>query len=584
MMDNNFNNLTGNNQTGSDQIRNSQMDNIQPERDGISKNMFDMQRNSRSMSEPSIENETADNNTIRNSTAETSTDFYTESTSYTEQNNTSDADSVYRYGRNFNNSTVYETNDTSRTFNNTAYDQNYTSSQSTEAEGHAWQPGTGAAYAEANGQKKKKAKRKKEKKPLTMGRVVRTCVAFLVITVLLNAGIIYAAFQMNLGDYVSASDYKKGTSILSTQSGINNKLESSSDIITANNSPSGVLSVRDVAKAVLPSVVSITSTSIYRSSTNPFMYGGTYQVQGAGSGIIIGTNDTELLIATNNHVVEDTTNLTVEFVDGTSVDTAYIKGTNSSNDIAVIAIKLSEITEDTSNAIRIATLGDSDELEIGDQVIAIGNALGFGQSVTVGYVSALNRELTVENTTIKAIQTDASINGGNSGGALINLKGEVIGINFAKQSSNGSSSSSTVEGMGYAIPISQARDIINELMNREVRDKVDEDKKGYMGIESAISIDSSVNQMYNIPVGAYLKKITENGPADKAGIQIGDVIIAIDGQEVNSYDDVQNQMNYYAAGDSVTLTIMRANGNRYEEKQIEVKNLLTRDELERLID
>lgn len=584
MMDNNFNNLTGNNQTGSDQIRNSQMDNIQPERDGISENMFDMQRNSRSMSEPSIENETADDNTIRNSTAETSTDFYTESTSYTEQNNTSDADSVYRYGRNFNSSTVYETNDTSHTFNNTAYDQNYTSSQSTEAEGHAWQPGTGTAYAEANGQKKKKAKRKKEKKPLTMGRVVRTCVAFLVITVLLNAGIIYAAFQMNLGNYVSASDYKKGTSILSTQSGINNKLESSSDIITANNSPSGVLSVRDVAKAVLPSVVSITSTSIYRSSTNPFMYGGTYQVQGAGSGIIIGTNDTELLIATNNHVVEDTTNLTVEFVDGTSVDTAYIKGTNSSNDIAVIAIKLSEITEDTSNAIRIATLGDSDELEIGDQVIAIGNALGFGQSVTVGYVSALNRELTVENTTIRAIQTDASINGGNSGGALINLKGEVIGINFAKQSSNGSSSSSTVEGMGYAIPISQARDIINELMNREVRDKVDEDKKGYMGIESAISIDSSVNQMYNIPVGAYLKKITENGPADKAGIQIGDVIIAIDGQEVNSYDDVQNQMNYYAAGDSVTLTIMRANGNRYEEKQIEVKNLLTRDELERLID
>ncbi len=138
--------------------------------------------------------------------------------------------------------------------------------------------------------------------------------------------------------------------------------------------------------------------------------------------------------------------------------------------------------------------------------------------------------------------------------------------------------------MGYAIPVSQARDIINELMNREVRDKVDEDKKGYMGIESAISIDSSVNQMYNIPVGAYLKKITENGPADKAGIQIGDVIIAIDGQEVRSYDDVQNQMSYYAAGDFVTLTIMRANGNRYEEKQIEVKNLLTRDELERLID
>lgn len=550
-MDNNFNHQTGNNQTGDNQIENGMMSENTFHTQGMSEN---------SMSELSRENEAAHDSS-----------FEPDAT-------------IYRYGRNFNNNTIYETNNTSSTFNNAAYDQNYTSSQNTSSESYAWQPGTGTAYAEANGQKKKKEKRKKDKKPLTMRRVVRTCVAFLIITVLLNAGIIYAAFKMNLGDYVSASDYKKGTSILSTQSGINNQLEGSSDIVTAGNSPSGVLSVKDVAKAVLPSVVSITSTSIYQSSANPFMYGGTYQVKGAGSGIIIGTNDTELLIATNNHVVEDTTSLTVEFVDGTSVDSAYIKGTNSSNDIAVIAIKLSEITEETSNSVRIATLGDSDELQIGDQVIAIGNALGFGQSVTVGYVSALNRELTVENTTIKAIQTDASINGGNSGGALINMKGEVIGINFAKQSSNGMSSSSTVEGMGYAIPVSQARDIINELMNREVRDKVDEDKKGYMGIESAISIDSSVTQMYNIPVGAYLKKITENSPADKAGVQIGDVIVAIDGQEVNSYDDVQKQMSYYAAGDSVTLTIMRANGNKYEEKEIKIENLLTRDELQKLID
>ena len=255
--------------------------------------------------------------------------------------------------------------------------------------------------------------------------------------------------------------------------------------MTTDNLSNGVLSVSDVARAVLPSVVSITSTSIYQSST-PFIYGGTYQVNGAGSGIIIGTNDTELLIATNNHVVEDTTSLTVEFIDGSSVDSAYIKGTNSSNDIAVIAVKLSEISEETTSEIRIATLGDSDELEIGNQVVAIGNALGYGQSVTVGYVSALNRELTVENTTINAIQVDAAINGGNSGGALINMKGEVIGINFAKQSSN-SSSTSSIEGMGYAIPIAQARDILNELMNREVREKVDENKKGYIGIAKAIS-------------------------------------------------------------------------------------------------
>ena len=304
-------------------------------------------------------------------------------------------------------------------------------------------------------------------------------------------------------------------------------------------------------------------------------------MSGAGSGIIIGTNDTELLIATNNHVVADTTSLTVEFEDGSSIDTAYIKGTNSSNDIAVIAVKLSEISEDTSSAIRIATLGDSDELEVGDQVIAIGNALGYGQSVTVGYVSALNRELTVENTTIKAIQTDASINGGNSGGALINMKGEVVGINFAKQSSN-SMSSSSIEGMGYAIPISQARDIISELMNKEAKEKVDEDEKGYIGITSAVSIDASVNAMYNIPEGAYLKGIAEDSPADKAGIQIGDVIIAVEDEDIDSYDELQEQMNYYAAGDKVTFTIMRAKGNQYEEKDIEV-TLCSYDELKKLI-
>lgn len=484
-------------------------------------------------------------------------------------------DSTYRYGRNFNNNTVYDTN-------STAYDSASSADGDPGTEGYAWQPGTGAAYAEENQKKRKKEKRKKEKKPMTMGRVVRTCTAFMLITVLLNAGIMYAAFEFNLGDYVTSEDYKKGASILSTQNSINNKLSNGSDVITADSSSSdGTLSVSDVAKAVLPSVVSITSTSIYKSSSNPFMYGGTYQVSGAGSGIIIGTNDTELLIATNNHVVADTTSLTVEFEDGSSIDTAYIKGTNSSNDIAVIAVKLSEISEDTSSAIRIATLGDSDELEVGDQVIAIGNALGYGQSVTVGYVSALNRELTVENTTIKAIQTDASINGGNSGGALINMKGEVVGINFAKQSSN-SMSSSSIEGMGYAIPISQARDIISELMNKEAKEKVDEDEKGYIGITSAVSIDASVNAMYNIPEGAYLKGIAEDSPADKAGIQIGDVIIAVEDEDIDSYDELQEQMNYYAAGDKVTFTIMRAKGNQYEEKDIEV-TLCSYDELKKLI-
>lgn len=479
--------------------------------------------------------------------------------------------------------TSSEVNQTSPETNySNAYDSDYQSNTSAMSqEQPAWQPGTGSAFTEhPEGKKQRKKKKAKQKKPLTMGRVVRTCVGFMLITVLLNGGILYAAFQANIGGYVTSEDYNKSTSIQSTQNNINN-LQNNSEVVTTDNSSTGTLSVSEVAKAVLPSVVSITSTSIYKSNANPFMYGGTYQVSGAGSGIIIGTNDTELLIATNNHVVEDTTSLTVEFVDGSSLDTAYIKGTNSSNDIAVIAVKLSEITDETSKAISIATLGDSDELEVGDQVIAIGNALGYGQSVTVGYVSALNRELTVENTTISAIQTDASINGGNSGGALLNMKGEVIGINFAKQSSN-STSSSSIEGMGYAIPISHAKDILTELMNKEVKEKVDESDKGYIGITSAISIDSSVNQMYNIPIGAYLRGIAEGSPADEAGIQIGDVVIAVDGEDIDSYDELQEQMNYYAAGEKVTLTVMRAQGNEYTEKKIEV-TLCSYDELNKLV-
>ncbi len=479
--------------------------------------------------------------------------------------------------------TSSEVNQTSPETNySNAYDSDYQSGTSAmNQEQPAWQPGTGSTFTEhPEGKKQRKKKKVKQKKPLTMGRVVRTCVGFMLITVLLNGGILYAALQANIGGYVTSEDYNKSTSIQSTQNNINN-LQNNSEVVTTDNSSTGTLSVSEVAKAVLPSVVSITSTSIYKSNANPFMYGGTYQVSGAGSGIIIGTNDTELLIATNNHVVEDTTSLTVEFVDGSSLDTAYIKGTNSSNDIAVIAVKLSEISDETSKAISIATLGDSDELEVGNQVIAIGNALGYGQSVTVGYVSALNRELTVENTTISAIQTDASINGGNSGGALLNMKGEVIGINFAKQSSN-STSSSSIEGMGYAIPISHAKDILTELMNKEVKEKVDENDKGYIGITSAISIDSSVNQMYNIPIGAYLRGIAEGSPADEAGIQIGDVVIAVDGEDIDSYDELQEQMNYYAAGEKVTLTVMRAQGNEYTEKEIEV-TLCSYDELNKLV-
>lgn len=454
-------------------------------------------------------------------------------------------------------------------------------SAETASEENTWQPGTGAAYMEQENVGKKK-KKKKEKKPVTTGRLVRTCFGFMVVTVALNTAVTYSALRLNIGNYVTEGSYKKSTSILSTQSNINEKLQSGSTVVnTGNETSSDTLSVSDVAEAVLPSVVSITSTTIYQSNANPFLYGGSYQVSGAGSGIIIGANDTELLIVTNNHVVEDTSSLTIEFVDGTSVDAAYVKGTSSSNDIAVVAVKLSDISEETSKEIRIATLGDSDCLVVGDQVVAIGNALGYGQSVTVGYVSALNRSTTVEDKEINAIQTDASINGGNSGGALINMKGEVIGINFAKLSSS-SSSSATVEGMGYAIPISQAKDIINELMNKEPKVEVDKDKKGYIGITSALSIDESVSQTYNLPKGAYLRGIAEGSPAEEAGVQIGDVVVAVNDEEITSYDELQEEMTYHAAGETITLTVKRAKGSQYEEKELKV-TLCTYDELQEMI-
>ncbi len=440
----------------------------------------------------------------------------------------------------------------------------------------SWQPGTGTAY-------QKPKKKKKEKKPVTRGKLMAVCACFMVLTLVLNAGVTYLALKYNVGGYVTKENYNKSNSIKTTGQTINEK--SSVELATADKNAETdktELSVSDVADAMLPAVVSITSTSIYQSSSYPFSFGGSYQVSGAGSGIILATNDTELLIVTNNHVVEDTTSLTIEFIDGTTVEAAYVKGTNSSNDLAVVAVALKDISDDTINAIRIATLGDSDQLKVGEQVVAIGNALGYGQSVTVGYVSALNRGLAVDSTEIAAIQTDASINGGNSGGALINMKGEVIGINFAKQSSN-SSSSASIEGMGYAIPISQAKDIINDLMNKEPKVEVDEDEKGYIGITSAVSIDSSVSQVYNIPEGALLKGIAEDSPADKAGIQIQDVIVAVEGQEITSYEQLQEEMRYYADGDTVEITVERVKGNRYETIDFEV-TLCSYEELEKLLD
>ena len=268
------------------------------------------------------------------------------------------------------------------------------------------------------------------------------------------------------------------------------------------------------------------------------------------------------MVVTNNHVVEGADSLQVQFIDDETVDAA-IKGTDSEKDLAVVAVKLSDIKKSTLEQIKVATLGDSDELEVGEGTIAIGNALGYGQSVTTGVVSALNREVQYENRTMKLIQTNAAINPGNSGGALLNSKGEVIGINAAKYSS------SSVEGMGFAIPVSSVKDVIENLMNKETLTKVDSDKKGYLNIYGR-DVTSTLSETYSVPTGVYVIEVMEGGAADKAGIEKSNVITKINGESVSSMEDLQRKLEYYEKGTEVTLTIQYAKGNEYKEKEVKV--------------
>lgn len=322
------------------------------------------------------------------------------------------------------------------------------------------------------------------------------------------------------------------------------------------------MDVSDVAKLAMPSIVSITNKSVQEVRS---MFGRgvqEYESESAGSGIIIGKTDEILLIVTNNHVVEHAKSLSVSFIDE-EVAPATIKGTDADCDLAVIFVNLTDIPEATLDAIRVAQLGKSDALEVGEQVVAIGNALGYGQSVTTGIVSAMNREVTIDNITNKLIQTDAAINPGNSGGALLNMNAEVIGINSAKFAS------ASVEGMGYAIPISSVNDIIDELVNREIREKVAEKEAGYLGI-TGISVDSSVSEMYGIPEGVYLSEITEGSPAEKAGLVKTDVIKKFDGVSVSSIAELKEQVACYKAGEKVDVLIYRLEEGEYKEMTVPV--------------
>ena len=320
--------------------------------------------------------------------------------------------------------------------------------------------------------------------------------------------------------------------------------------------------VSKIAKECKSSVVAITTTSV--EEVQSFFGTQSYQTQGAGSGIIVAENDDELLIATNNHVVSGAQTLSVCFND--DKDQVYegaIKGTDPTNDLAVVAVKLSDLSDATKNSIKIATMGDSNNLEVGEQIVAIGNALGYGQSVTTGIVSALNREVTIDNTTSSLIQVDAAINPGNSGGALFNMKGELVGINSAKYASE------EVEGMGYAIPISKAKDILDDLMNRQTRTKVDEDKRGYLGV-SCLDVSSDASQMYNLPEGVYIKEVGKGGAAEAAGLKAGDIITKFDGLTITSKETLVSTLENYAAGETVEVVVQRASEGGYKEVTVQV--------------
>ncbi len=332
---------------------------------------------------------------------------------------------------------------------------------------------------------------------------------------------------------------------------------------TNNGGESSSSSVADVAESAMPSIVAITNTQTYQNNDwNYFFGGGSQEVTGSGSGIIIGQNDKELLVLTNYHVIDGASSLKVTFIDDSVVD-ANVKGTAESNDLAVISVPLESLSSDTLNAIKIAKMGDSNSLRVGDEVIAIGNALGYGQSLTYGHVSALSRDVTIDNKTLTLLQTDAAINPGNSGGALLNMNGEVIGINSAKYSSE------DVEGMGFAIPISEAEDIINDLMSKETRTAVGEDDASYLGIEG-VAMDASNAKVYNMPEGIYVYGLVENGPAYVSGLKEKDIITAIEGTNVTTMDELKEQLTYYAGGTTVELTVQRLVDGEYQEQKISV--------------
>ncbi len=417
-------------------------------------------------------------------------------------------------------------------------------------------------YDSSEAMNQKAPKKKRERKAGGFGRTVAKCLVLALVF-----GSVSSAAFMGV-NYVGNKAF--GDSVETKVS--LNKADTTVPATSTASAASDVYDVSGIVENCMPSVVSITNVSTQEFRT---IFGNYEQEsQSSGSGIIIGQNDTELLIVTNNHVVSGAKELSVYFnSDGQAADednviSAKIKGTDADKDLAVIAVQLSDIPDETMSSIKIATIGDSSALKVGEPVVAIGNAYGYGLSVTSGIVSALNREVTVEsdgqNITNKLIQTDAAINPGNSGGALLNSKGELIGINSVKFISE------DVEGMGYAIPISDVESIIGDLMNKTTRDKVEDGAQGYLGVSNCVDVTEEVSKNYNMPVGVYVRKVLDGLGAANAGMQDGDIITKVDGTTISGYSQLKDLMSYYSAGETIEVVVQRMNGSEYTEQTLNV--------------
>ena len=398
-------------------------------------------------------------------------------------------------------------------------------------------------------------------------------VAAICAALIISGGSFYAG--VSYFDHNTDSSNAASTSAASGNSNKNNAVVANANTVAISDDTSEVSNtITQVVENAMPSMVSISTVSeeevsemysyFYRFFDEDF--DNAYEVQASGSGFIISQNSDELLIATNNHVVEGANEITVEFIDGESY-TATIKGTSPDNDLAVISVKLSDLSSDTLSQIKVATLGDSTKLKLGESAIAIGNALGYGQSVTVGYISATERTVQLSDKTMTLLQTDAAINPGNSGGALLNIKGEVIGINSAKYSDT------SVEGTGYAIPISDALPIITDLMNSTY---VPDEDKPYLGI-TGDSVPASYQERFDWPEGVYVSQITKGSPAELAGLQPGDIITAIDGTAVTSMTEIQDILSEHSVGDKITLSVTRSARGKTEEGELTATLIARKD-------